>query len=104
MLVYQPELQPIRRLYMYHGIWALVEKMVGNPDFAVCFSIWPWPDGGWMAGVVLLDREYAMKQKLPHAICALEEELDPAWNVTDGFRKGINIHAPHPEEAIQALY
>ena len=89
---------------MYPGIWALVEKMVGNPDFAVCFSVWPWPDGGWMAGVALINRYYAEEQKLPRSICTLQEQLDPAWNAFDGFQKGINVHAPYPEEAIQALY
>jgi|GEM_PF-6846248 len=87
-----------------NGIWGVVEKMVGLPDYAVCFSVWSWPDGGWMAGVALMDREYAEKQNLPRAICALEEDFDPAWNACDGFKNGINVHAPYPEEAVGALY
>lgn len=84
--------------------WQKVERMVGNPDYAVVFSVWPWPDGGWMAGVALLDKEWAEEQGLPETILELEEDNDPSWNVCDGFQNGINVHATSPQKAIEALH
>lgn len=86
--------------------WAKVEEMVGLPDYAVVFSLWPWPDGGWMAGLCLIDREYAQEQNLPLRICNLEDVGigGVEWDVIDGFKKGINVHAPSPQEAIDELY
>ena len=84
--------------------WTQVEELVGLPDYAVVFSTWPWPDGGWMAGLCLTDKEWAKKQKLPGAICRLKEVFDPKWSVTDGFENGINVHAGDVKEAIEKLY
>ena len=86
--------------------WTKVMAMVGAPDYAVMFSVWPWPDGGWMAGVCLMDREWAEEQELPAAILALTETpLRAEWNPFDGFAHGINTHfGGSARDAVEALW
>ena len=86
--------------------WTKVEKIIGAPDYAVVFSVWPWPDGGWMAGICLINKGYAEEQGLPRRICRLNElQLNNVkWGVVDGFQDGINVHAPTPNEVIDELY
>jgi len=78
--------------------------MVGLPDYAVVVAVWPWPDGGWMAGAALLDRDGASGQGLASGLLALPEESNPPFNIYDGFPNGINRHAPTAGEAIQSLW
>jgi hypothetical protein len=82
--------------------WNLVQEMVGNPDYAVQFAVWPWPDGGWMAGIALVDSTWALRQKLTAIV--LEESYDPAFDMHSGFSPGMNVLAPTPEEAVRRLY
>jgi len=51
----------------------------------------------------LTNRAWAEEQGMPAAVLALTEDLDPPWNAFDGFKNGINVHAPNPEEAIARL-
>lgn len=74
----------------------------GNPDFAVCAMYWPWPDGGWMAGCVLLDKEWAVEQGLQAQY--LEEDFKGKWNPFDGFEHGLNVHASNEKDAVQKLW
>lgn len=85
--------------------WALVERMIGGPDYAVAFAVWPWPDGGWMAGVALMDRDYAEEQELPAKICALaEKDVAVEFNIFDGFEDGINVHDYDAGRAVAKLW
>jgi hypothetical protein len=88
---------------MDQKLWDRVEKMVGNPDYAVVFSVWPWPDGGWMAGVALHDREWAEEQGLSPEILRLIEERKPAWDLYGGFLAGLNARGVSAEQAIEEL-
>jgi hypothetical protein len=80
-----------------------LEELAGAPDFAVCVMVWPWPDGGWNAGLALCDRAWAEEQGMSAAVLALTEESSPTWDVFNGFANGINVHGHAPEEAIAAL-
>ena len=84
-------------------IWAKVKEMVGMPDFAVGFTLSPWPDGGWMASIALIDKEYAEEQDL--AAATLPNNTDwPEWNLIDGFQNGLRARGASAEEAIEELY
>lgn len=87
-------------------VWEKVYAMVGNPDYGVCFSVWPWPDSGWMAGVVVTDLDWATEQNLPKKLLATGEHHDVTWDIFDGFVGGINVHfaSDNPEDAINKLY
>lgn len=82
----------------------MIEEIVGVPDYAVIFSLWPWPDGGWMAGCVLINKVWAKEQGL--LIAKLDEWSSEAhrWNSTDGFEYGINSHSYSWPTAIYELY
>jgi hypothetical protein len=86
-------------------LYKKINSIIGAPDYAVMFCLWPWPDGGWMAGVVLVDKEYALDQELLTA--HLEEgDWDIKWDVMDGFSyPGVNAHGASstPELAIDNL-
>jgi len=84
--------------------WTLVDLIVGLPDYAVAFAVWPWPDGGWMAGVALTDKEWADEQGLLPDIRALTEQNDPPFSIFDGFEGGVNVHAPTAAEAVLKLW
>lgn len=81
--------------------WELVEKLVGLPDYAVGFALWPWPDGGWYAGITLTDRKWAEEQGL--AAASLNDDYPAVWNLTDGFVNGVNEHAGTAAEAVENL-
>lgn len=84
--------------------WEKVKKLVGLPDYAVAFALWPWPDGGWMAGIALTDLDYATEQGMAPRVLALAEHHDPTFSIFDGFTGGINEHGSNAEEAIEKLW
>lgn len=81
--------------------WGDVEVFVGMPDYAVAFALWPWPDGGWYAGVTVIDKGYAVRQDLPAA--CLPEDFEAKWDVSSGFANGMNAHGINAAEAFQNL-
>lgn len=81
-----------------------LERLAGNPDYAVCVMTWPWPDGGWMAGITLLSRSWAERQGMSKAILDLsEDDHSPAWTVYSGFPNGINVHSTDAPGAMKEL-
>jgi len=67
---------------------------------------WPWPDGGWMAGIALIDHDWALEQGMSPAILNLLEEVGrngPDWSVYDGFANGINAHSADGPGAVKEL-
>jgi len=84
-----------------------LEALAGLPDYAVVVMVWPWPDGGWMAGIVLTDHEYAADQGMPAAVLDLPEFEDLntiRWDVISGFSWGINVHGSSLAAAVEALW
>ena len=76
--------------------WQIVKKCVGLPEYAVLFAVWPYPEGGWMAGFTLYDKEWAEEQDLP--MKNMVEDIVPHWSIEIGFLNGANAHgvdAPH---------
>jgi hypothetical protein len=84
-------------------MWSTLERLAGNPDYAVCVMTWPWPDGGWMAGIALHDQGWAERQGMPQIILDLLEERIPVWNMYDGFANGINAHSTDGPGAVKEL-
>ena len=82
--------------------WSKVEKMVGMPDFAVGFTLSPWPDGGWMASITLTNKWYAEDQGL--LATKLQEDRQGNWNMVDGFRDGLTARGSNADKAIENLY
>lgn len=85
------------------SMWEMLDKLAGNPDYAVCVMAWPWPDGGWMAGIALHNFDWAERQKMSPAVLALPEERHPAWSMYDGFFNGINAHSTDGPGAVKEL-
>jgi len=88
------------------SMWDMLNKLAGNPDYAVCVMAWPWPDGGWMAGIALTDRGWAERQGMSPAILRLEESVGYhglEWNCFDGFACGINTHSTDGPGAVKEL-
>lgn len=75
--------------------------IVGAPDYAVVAMYWNWPDGGYMAGCALIDKEFAEEQGL---LAQYLPESHGYWNIFDGFEDGINVHASTEKEAVQLLW
>lgn len=82
---------------------ATLDRLAGNPDYAVCVMTWPWPDGGWMAGIALISRSWAEEQGMPKIILDLFEEHNPVWTVYSGFHNGINVHSTDAPGAVKEL-
>jgi hypothetical protein len=85
--------------------WREVEQLVGDPDYDAIVNVWSWPDGGWMAGIIVIDKEGCRQQNLLAAV--LDEAEGPLklfWNMFDGFASpGLNAHGMTAEEAVQNL-
>ena len=93
----------------YTPDWHKVERMVGLPDYAVLFCVSPWPDGGWMAGVVVVDPDWLDEQiKNNNIVKAMENvpvDVDfPNWDIIDGFPSGTNAHGGDAADAIDRLW
>jgi hypothetical protein len=84
-------------------MWLTLERLAGNPDYAVCVMTWPWPDGGWMAGIALHDEGWAREQGMPQPVLNLVEERVPTWNLYVGFANGINVHSADGPGAVKEL-
>ena len=80
----------------------MIEEIAGAPDYAVILNIWTWPDGGWMAGCIVVDVGWGKAQGLV-AIKALYETEDESWDMYDGFAHGRNAHGSTKEEAVRDL-
>ena len=68
--------------------WRKVEQMVGFPDYGVAFCVSPWPDGGWMAGAQITDREWITEQ------AGSGGRIDPAMLSVPGDDDSGHDHAP----------
>lgn len=90
--------------------WSKVERLVGLPDYGVMFCVSPWPDGGWMAGVVVIDLEWVVEQIESHAgiTCVMgdlpEDSTYPSWDIIDGFHSGVTVHGYDAADAIDILW
>jgi len=77
--------------------------LAGNPDYGVCVMVWPWPDGGWYAGIAVTDELCAKKQSLPVWGMESTEGMSPEWDVCDGFEDGVNEHGITIIDALNKL-
>jgi hypothetical protein len=80
----------------------MLEKLQGMPDFGVCAMAWAWPDGGYMAGLVVTDRNCAQVQSLLGSDY-LEQDRNAVWDISDGFKFGANAHDLTTKAAVMAL-
>jgi hypothetical protein len=80
----------------------ILTALIGAPDYAVIAMYWPWPDGGYMAGCVLIDKEFAEEQGL--VAQHLEEDIYAKWDCIDGFKHGVNAHASNETDAVNKLW
>jgi hypothetical protein len=102
---FTPDFSPFER-YLEKGkpnIGKAIKLLAGSPDYAVCVMTWPWPDGGWYAGIVVTDELNAKKQSLP--VWGLREikGRTPKWDIFDGFKDGVNEHGVTPSKALDTL-
>jgi hypothetical protein len=86
-----------------------VEQLTGRPDYGVAFCVGPWPDGGWIAGVALTDREWIEEQVgdgdiLPGLLNLPDGDPFPDFDIIDGFKEGVNAHGSTMAEAIDLLF
>ena len=94
--------------------WVKVERMVGLPDYGVAFCVSPWPDGGWLAGVQITDREWVERQankgQIDLAMLSIPGSLKhgynprPAWDIYNGFSAGLNALGKNAAEAVENLW
>jgi len=90
--------------------WALVEKMVGLPDYGVAFCVSPWPDGGWIAGVVVIDRDWVTEQIIeksgidPLMLNVPDGTWPTTWDIFDGFKDGVIAAGDDAADAIDVLW
>lgn len=78
-----------------------LESLAGQADSGVVVSVWPWSDGSWGAGIVIVNRSLAEEQGLLAAF--LPEQKVPLWNYNFGFLGGVNEMGNSPEEAVDML-
>src|SRR5882672_8592637 len=78
-----------------------VDALVGLPDYAVIFCCSPWPDGGWMAGFEMDDKDWAMEQGLESRFLPQTTHKNDGWSIFDGFKNGVVAHGSHLAEAIE---
>ena len=82
----------------------IIDKIMGKPDYAVAFATWHWPEGGWRAGVTLIDKAWAEDQHLK-AACLKQDQLSPEWTAAEGFVNGLNVSSEVSQaRAIEKLY
>jgi hypothetical protein len=86
-----------------------VKMLVGRPNYGVAFCVAPWPDGGWIAGVTLTDREWVKEQVewgvlLPGLLQLSDDDHFPDWDIIDGFKNGLTVHGATMSEVVDLLF
>jgi predicted RNase H-like HicB family nuclease len=95
----------------------MLSRLAGDPDYGAIVTLSPWPDGGWMASVCVIDRDYLVEQRadvdqeserlFDGLMTLAESENFPAYDMIDGFGglpTAFTAHGEGPEEAVRELY
>lgn len=84
--------------------------MVGLPNYGVAFCLAPWPDGGWMAGVLITDRDWVTEQvecgEIEREMLSVPDEgaAGASWDITDGFKDGLVAYGDDAADAVDCLW